>query len=62
MAQTIAFLGSGAIGKALARLAVANDFEVVMSNSRGPDTLAGLVADLGDHARAATAAALERLP
>jgi predicted dinucleotide-binding enzyme len=56
MAQTIAFLGSGAIGTALARLAVANDFDVVMSNSRGPDTLAGLIADLGEHARAATAA------
>ena len=27
-----------------------------MSNSRGPDTLAALVSDLGEHARAATAA------
>lgn len=54
MTETIGFLGSGAIGSALARLSVAAGFEVVMSNSRAPDTLAGLVAELGDRARAAT--------
>jgi predicted dinucleotide-binding enzyme len=56
MIQTIAFIGSGMIGGSLARLAVASGFNVVLSNSRGPDTLAELVAELGDRARAATPA------
>ncbi|MDH6622728.1 putative dinucleotide-binding enzyme [Streptomyces sp. LBL] len=54
MTQTIGFIGSGMIGGALARLAVAAGLNVVMSNSRGPETLADLVAELGEHARAAT--------
>lgn len=54
MAQTIGFIGSGAIASALARLSVAAGLNVVISNSRGPDTLANLVQQLGDHARAAT--------
>jgi predicted dinucleotide-binding enzyme len=36
-------------------LAVDAGHDVVLSNSRGPDTLAGLVAELGPRARAATA-------
>ncbi len=51
---TIGFIGSGHIGSQLARLAVAQGHDVVMSNSRGPETLADLVAELGPHARAAT--------
>jgi 8-hydroxy-5-deazaflavin:NADPH oxidoreductase len=54
MRQTIGFIGTGAIGSALARLAVAAGLNVVLSNSRGPETLADLVGELGDHARAAT--------
>ncbi|HZP49436.1 MAG TPA: NADPH-dependent F420 reductase [Vicinamibacterales bacterium] len=53
---TIGFIGAGHIGSQLARLAVAHGYDVVVSNSRGPDTLAPLVAELGPHARAATAA------
>ncbi|MEO3813032.1 NADPH-dependent F420 reductase [Sphaerisporangium sp. B11E5] len=53
---TIAFIGSGKIGGTVARLAVAAGYDVVLSNSRGPETLAGLVAELGPKARAATAA------
>lgn len=53
---TIGFVGSGNIGSQLARLAVAHGYDVVMSNSRGPATLAGLVAELGPSARAATPA------
>jgi dienelactone hydrolase len=41
------------IGSALAGLAVAAGLDVVVSNSRGPETLTDLVARLGDSARAA---------
>jgi predicted dinucleotide-binding enzyme len=53
---TIGFIGSGKIGSTVARLAVDAGHDVVLSNSRGPETLADLVAELGPHARAATAA------
>ena len=53
---TVGFIGSGNIGGTVARLAVAAGHQVVLSNSRGPQTLAGLVADLGSRARAATPA------
>jgi len=53
---TIGLIGAGHIGSQLARLAVANGHDVVISNSRGPETLADLVAELGPHARAATTA------
>jgi predicted dinucleotide-binding enzyme len=52
---TIGFIGAGHIGSQVARLAIAHGHDVVMSNSRGPDTLAALVAELGPKARAATA-------
>ena len=44
------------IGGTVARLAVAAGYDVVLSNSRGPETLAGLVGELGPRARAATPA------
>src|SRR4051812_14985873 len=50
----IGLIGAGHIGSQVARLAVAQGYEVVLSNSRGPDTLATLVAELGSRARAAT--------
>ena len=49
---TIGFIGSGNIGGAVAGLAVATGHTVVLSNSRGPETLQGLVADLGPNASA----------
>jgi len=52
---TWGFIGSGNIGSTVARLAVDAGHDVVMSNSRGPETLADLVSELGPHARAATA-------
>jgi predicted dinucleotide-binding enzyme len=52
---TIGLIGAGKIGSQLARLAVAHGYDVVISNSRGPDTLTALVAELGPKARAATA-------
>ncbi|MFC4530163.1 NADPH-dependent F420 reductase [Sphaerisporangium dianthi] len=53
---TIGFIGSGNIGGTLARLAVAAGYDVVLSNSRGPQTLQELVEELGPKARAATSA------
>ncbi|GAB0106202.1 NAD(P)-binding domain-containing protein [Nocardia sp. JMUB6875] len=53
---TLGLIGSGKIGGTLARLAVAAGIDVVLSNSRGPESLADLVAELGDKARAATPA------
>jgi predicted dinucleotide-binding enzyme len=52
---TIGLIGAGHIGSQVARLAVSHGYNVVLSNSRGPETLAGLVAELGLKARAATA-------
>src|ERR1700758_1322674 len=52
---TIGIVGAGHIGSQIARLAVANGYNVVISNSRGPETFAALIAELGPRARAATA-------
>lgn len=52
---TIGLIGSGNIGSTVARLAVDAGYDVVLSNSRGPETLQDLVRDLGPRARAATA-------
>ena len=49
---TVGFIGSGRIGGTVARLSVAAGHTVVLSNSRGPDTLEDLVAELGPMARA----------
>lgn len=51
---TIGLIGAGHIGSQVARLAVAQGYDVVISNSRGPDTLAALISELGVRARAAT--------
>jgi predicted dinucleotide-binding enzyme len=53
---TLGLIGSGLIGSTVARLAVAAGYDVVLSNSRGPETLQELVGELGPHARAATPA------
>ena len=51
---TVGFIGSGQIGSTIARLAIAAGHQVVLSNSRGPETLADTVAELGPRASAAT--------
>src|SRR6059058_1128454 len=53
--KTIGLIGAGHIGSQIARLAVARGYNVVLSNSRGPQTLSGLIAELGPKAHAATA-------
>lgn len=52
---TIGFIGAGHIGSQVARAAIAHGYDVVLSNSRGPETLSDLIAELGPKARAATA-------
>jgi predicted dinucleotide-binding enzyme len=51
----IGLIGAGNIGGTLARLAVAQAHVVVVSNSRGPQTLRDLVDELGERASAGTA-------
>lgn len=53
--KTIGLIGAGHIGSQVARLAVAHGYNVVISNSRGPETLTDLVEELGPNAKAATA-------
>jgi 8-hydroxy-5-deazaflavin:NADPH oxidoreductase len=55
MTMTVGIIGSGLIGGTVARLSVAAGHHVAASNSRGPETLTGLVAELGPLATAATA-------
>lgn len=52
---TIGLIGAGHIGSQIARLAIRSGYEVVISNSRGPETLSALAKELGPKARAATA-------
>ncbi len=51
---TVGIIGAGHIGSALARGLVDRGYTVVISNSRGPETLTALVDDLGANASAAT--------
>ena len=57
---TIGLIGAGHIGSQVARLAIAHGYRVVISNSRGPETLGELVTELGPGARAASAAEAAR--
>lgn len=47
----IAVLGAGNIGKTLARRFATAGYEVSLANSRGPDTIADLVAEVGASAK-----------
>jgi predicted dinucleotide-binding enzyme len=51
---TVGLIGSGRIGGTVARLAVTAGHRVLLSNSRAPDTLKDLAAELGPLARATT--------
>jgi predicted dinucleotide-binding enzyme len=50
----IGIIGAGAIGSAFARALSRKGIEIVIANSRGPETLALLVEELGPTARAGT--------
>lgn len=52
---TLGIIGAGEVGSQIARAAIAQGYEVVIANSRGPETLTALIRELGPSARAATA-------
>jgi 8-hydroxy-5-deazaflavin:NADPH oxidoreductase len=52
--MTIGIIGAGSIGAALARRLAQAKLPALLSNSRGPDSLADLVADIGGSIRAGT--------
>lgn len=54
--MTVGIIGAGAIGTAFAKQALGAGRKVILSNSRGPETLTDLVNDLGDGATAGTVA------
>jgi predicted dinucleotide-binding enzyme len=54
MSKTIGIIGVGMLGGAIARLSLNAGYDIVIANSRGPETLADMVADLGENARAGT--------
>lgn len=50
-----AILGSGAIGTALARRFAAKSIDIALANTKGPESLAGLVSELGPSVKPVTA-------
>lgn len=51
---TLGIIGAGNIGSQLARVATTLGYDVVIANSRGPETLSDLIAELGSTAQAGT--------
>ncbi|CCH42429.1 Metalloreductase STEAP3 [Wickerhamomyces ciferrii] len=56
MSETIGVIGVGQIGGTVARLAIDAGYKVVLSNSRGPESLSGVISSLGENAKADTSA------
>jgi predicted dinucleotide-binding enzyme len=52
--MNIGIIGAGALGSSIARAFVKAGMPVIISNSRGPESLAGLVKELGPTVRAVT--------
>ncbi len=52
--MTIGIIGAGLIGAAFARRLAHANLPAILSNSRGPDSLADIVADIGGSTRAGT--------
>jgi len=51
---TIGIIGAGHVGENIAKAAIANGYDVILSNSQGADSLTDLVRQLGPHSSAAT--------
>jgi 8-hydroxy-5-deazaflavin:NADPH oxidoreductase len=56
MTATVGVLGAGTIGRGVGRFFLNAGHRVLISNSRGPETLGDVAADLGASARAVTTA------
>ena len=54
MSSRVGIIGAGRLGQAMARTALRAGREVVLANSRGPESLSSEVATLGDGATAGT--------
>jgi 8-hydroxy-5-deazaflavin:NADPH oxidoreductase len=54
--MTYAIIGTGLVGAALARFFAAKDMPVIIANSRGPETLAEVAAEIGPSVTPATVA------
>ncbi|MCC2954359.1 NAD(P)-binding domain-containing protein [Massilia sp. IC2-477] len=52
--MTIGIIGAGSIGSAIAKALARAGIDAVIANSRGPESLSGLVAELGPHIKAVT--------
>jgi predicted dinucleotide-binding enzyme len=52
--MTVGIIGAGLIGSAFARRLARSNLPAILSNSRGPDSLAEIVADIGGPVRAGT--------
>jgi predicted dinucleotide-binding enzyme len=52
--DVVGIVGAGRLGQAMARVALRAGRRVILANSRGPDTLAGVVSELGDGVAAGT--------
>jgi 8-hydroxy-5-deazaflavin:NADPH oxidoreductase len=52
--MTIGIIGAGAIGTAFAHRAAKANIPAILSNSRGPDSLSGLIKEIGGEVRAGT--------
>jgi hypothetical protein len=56
MTETVGIIGAGVAGKAIAQFFLTAGRNVVISNSRGPDSLGEVIAELGAGAEAGTTA------
>ena len=55
MTDSVGIIGAGRLGQAMARTALRAGRRVVIANSRGPESLASVVSELGDGVSAGTA-------
>ncbi len=60
--MTVGIVGAGKIGRALAKHLTRAGFDVIVSNSRGPESLRPLVVELGPKAKAGTTAEAAAAP
>jgi len=60
--MTVGIIGAGKIGRALAKHLTRSGQDAIVSNRRGPDSLAPLIAELGPKAKAGTVAQAAAAP